>query len=658
MDGLLAKAEVLKKLIKSRSSESTQADLAARKEAEVMAEMDSILESSRLEITATTLSFSARSSGILFPVLINLGALLLLAVLGTFFFLRLNQDEISLVNRNTQLSSAEGLIIEALREASELELSRKENQILSIQGKLKEAEDNRASLIAELGQERSLLEERLKAELDQELEAERQRLLTAGLGSAVISSRMAAFEEQRQNEFQSRLSALHTDFDKQLAERSAQFDSEMEAYHLSLDQARNQQEAIKRTLEQQLTEARRDTQRALSTMDAERSAAMEQLETLGRQQENAKLIEGRILTMYDSVNIYLRQEDYQAALAELDRLEYFLGTPEAQRVASVAERQKTEQFLVSSLRRLIHNERVPDSPQIPDLDPFSSGHPLLDAITNRVEEGNRLYAEGRFEAAKAEYTAALAQIPQLDEGYARLQEMASRQLAQERALLEQQLAVATALYKNNQYLASVEKYRQALDYMERENPRLSLMLNDVIDAGYQIRKASEPPPPPVIIREELSLEEKDLLYRAQVIDSRRWTLREALDRLKTSYAAISEESNRATAQENMVLLLNAKLLIRRALLENGNREVYPGLHETLDTVFEAYGEEQRLAGQAETLEALISITEFLNNSIAGKDYPALNSGKDLRQRQLLLEFLGNLQALFEPAGKPHSAELQ
>ena len=654
----MAKAEILKKLIKSRSSESTQADRAALKEAEVMAEMDSILESSRLEITATTLSFSARSSGILFPVLINLGALFLLVILGTFFFLRLNQDEISLVTRTTQLGSTEGLIIEALREASELELSRKENQILSIQDKLKEAEDNRASLIAELGQERSLLEESLKAELNQELEAERQRLLTAGFGSATISSRMAAFEEQRQNEFQSRLAALHTDFDKQLAERSAQFDSEMEDYRLSLDQARSEQEAIKRSLEQQLTETRQNTQRALSTMDAERSAAMEQLDNLGRQQENAKLIEGRILSMYDSVNMHLRQEDYQTALAELDRLEYFLGTPEAQRVSSVAERQKTEQFLVSSLRRLIHNERVPDSPQIPELDSSNAGHPLLDVITNRVEKGNRLYAEGRFEAAKAEYTAALAQIPQLDEGYARLQEMASRQLDQERTLLEQQLTEAAALYKNNQYLASVEKYRQALDYMESGNPRLSLMLSDVIDAGYQIRKASEPPPAPVIIREELSLEEKELLYRAQAIDSKRWSLLKDLDRLKTSYAGISEETNHTTAQENMVLLLNAKLLIRRALLENGSREAYPGLHDTLDTFFEAYGEEQRLAGQAETLEALISVTEFLNSSTDGKDYPALSSGKDLRQRRLLLEFLENLRALLEPAGKLHSAELQ
>ena len=339
MDGLLAKANILKSRITSTARQAP-ASFAADKEAEVMAEMNTLLEQSRLEITETTLAFSARSSGVLFPVLINIGALTLLVVLGAFFFLRLNQDEVSLVKRSAQLGSAEGLIVEALKEASEEELSRKEGQIQSIQSMLREAEQTKASLIQEFDKERSLMQDKLRDELSQELDLERQRLIAAGLGEAAVTSRLAAFETQKQSEYQAKLSAANADFDRQLQERSAQFNSQMEEYRRSLAQAQDDQESIKRSLEQQLTKTRQESQAALESLSADKAAAVAELENLGRRQENAKLIEGRILSMYDTVNAKLSQEEYQAALAELDTLESFIGSAEALRVASVARSEE------------------------------------------------------------------------------------------------------------------------------------------------------------------------------------------------------------------------------------------------------------------------------------------------------------------------------
>ena len=293
------------------------------------------------------------------------------------------------------------------------------------------------------------MQDKLRDELSQELDLERQRLIAAGLGEAAVTSRLAAFETQKQSEYQAKLSAANADFDRQLQERSAQFNSQMEEYRRSLAQAQDDQESIKRSLEQQLTKTRQESQAALESLSADKAAAVAELENLGRRQENAKLIEGRILSMYDTVNAKLSQEEYQAALAELDTLESFIGSAEALRVASVAERKNTEQFLVASLRRLISNELALASSQATTL-AAASASSLLSAINSRVEEGNRLYASGKLEAAKAEYTAALTQIPQLDVGYSRLQEMASRQLDREKALLDQQLSEAATLYRNNQ----------------------------------------------------------------------------------------------------------------------------------------------------------------------------------------------------------------
>ena len=646
----MAKAKILKARLGSRSNGSAPTDFAAHKEAEVMAEMDSILESSRLVITEQTLSFVARSSGVLFPALLNLGALLLVLALGTFFLLRLNQDEISLVNRRVRTGSAEGLIIEALQEASEAELSRKESQIVSIQGMLKEAEATRAALIEDLEKERSQQQETLRLGLQQELEAERQRLLAQGFSEAVISSRTSDLEKQKQGEYEARLLAMNADFDRQLERRSAEYLELVENHRRSLAQAQEEQDSMKRLLEQQQARSAQASQQALETMGADRSAALIKLEDLGRQQENAKLIEGRIQSLYALLNTRLKQNDYQGALAELDRLEEFLGSVAARQVASVVARLDTEQFLVDSLRRLINYERMPDSPDRSMLDQASSAQLVLDAVTSRVKEGNRLYADGKLEAAKAEYTAALIQIPQLEEGYVRLQELASRQLSQEKALVEGQLAEAARLYRNQQYQASVDRYRQALGYLEKGNPGVSSMLNDVLDAGYRLRTASEPPPAPVIVREELSLEEKDLLQKARASANHLRILHDTLDKLRANYAAVSGHSRYTTSQENMVSLLNAKLLLRRALSNKEIRRENPGLYETLDMVFDTYGREQQAIGRTEALQDLISLTDFLSRPLGTAGLPSFNAEQGTRQRDLLLEFLENLQILLDLSG--------
>lgn len=645
MDGLLAKAKILKNRIMLLPKSTTQADFSADKEAEIMAEMNSILEKGRLEITETILSFSARSSGVMFPLAINIGAFTLLLLLGIFFFLRLNQAEVSLVNRETQLGSAEGLIIAALREASEEELSRKESQIDSIQVMLRETEQSKASLIEEFGKERSQMQTRLRDELGLELETERQRLVASGLGEAAVSARLAAFEVQKKNEYEARLSAINADFDKQLEERSALFNDQMTEYRRSLVQAQLEQESIQRGLEQQLVKARLESTRTLETMSAEKATAIEKLVNLGQKQDNANLVESRILSMYDKVNSSLKQRNYTGALAELNRLEEFLGSFEAMRITAVAERRKTEQFLIDSLRRLIDSELALETPKVQTNDPATLAQSLLESITNRVEAGNRLYAEGKLEAAKIEYTAALTRIPELDKGYSRLQELASRKVAQEKALLERQLAEGAALYKNNQYQASVDRYRQALLLIENNSPMVSMMLNHVLDAGYQIRRATEPPPTPVIIREELSEEDKSLVRRAQTAESQRRLLLEALDRLKTQYGMGSGKASQSTSQESMVMLLNAKMLLRRALSDREIREKFPELYKTLDEVFESYGEEQRTMGRSQALQDIVSLTAYLNSPVDDNRRPSLTTANETRQRKLLLEFLENLQRL-------------
>jgi hypothetical protein len=651
MDGLLARAQALKSRLKSRAVNPIQSNFLADKEAEVMAEMNSLLEKSRSEITETTLTFTANSSGVMFPLFINLGAMALLIILGFSFFLRFNQVEVSLVNRKTQQGSTESLIIAALREASEEDLVQKENQIASIQSMLDEAEQSKASLIQEFNKERTQLQDKLRNELSNELEAERQRLVSEGLSEEALETRLAAFEKQKQSEYDARIAAINADFDRQLEDRSALFNDQMNKYRNSLAQARNEQESIRASLELQLIKARQESEATLQSISAERASAMEKLENLRRDQQNTSLFERRILSMYDMVNDNLKLQDYTAALNGLNALEDFLGSPEIMTIPSMVQRRDTEQFLIDSLRRLVKADLALENEKPSANDPANIALSLLGSITERVEEGNRLYSQGKIEDARVAYTTAIALIPELDEGYTRLQEISGRQVARERALLEQQLAASAALYQENKYKASVDKYRQALDLLEEGSPAISSMLDQVLDAGYQYRRALEPTPDPVVILEEFTPEEKELIRSAQLAESQRRVLMESLDNLKSQYALADVDPDSPSSRESLVMLLNAKMLIRRALSDQKIREAYPELYSTLDSVFESYGEEQRTEGGSQALKEIISLTEYLGSPSQEKRLPTLSYSNESRQRELLLEFLGNLKTLLYSQGQ-------
>ena len=651
MAGLLARAKALHDRVSGRSREPSPPDFLREKEQEVMAEMDSILEKNRLKITDSTLNFTPLSSGTLFPAITNIGALALLVFLGAGLFLAFNRSETSLVSEARQLSSAEGRIIEAVRRASREEISRKEAEIGSIQSLLREAELSRDSLAAESERELSRIQAGLREELAAELEAERQRLIREGIGDSALAGRLAAFEEGKQREYDEKLGAVNAEFESRLREQSAALDERMEGFRRSLERARTEQDSLRASLERELAESRRTAAQALEAAAAEKSTAMERLENLRKMQEESRLVEGRILAMYDEVNTRLRRGEYEAAMEQLDRLEEFLSDPSTARHEAVAERRGIEQFLIGSLRRLIGNEIAARGPPGTEDRAGESARLLLGSITSRVEEGNRLFEAGSIEAAGREYAAAIRQIPSLETGYTRLRDMEKQALARERGLLEERLAEGDRLYRNSQYRSSVDRYREALRLLEGDTPMANRMITQLLDAGYRLRRADEPPPEPVVVREvvreELSLEEKSLIERARTAEGRRRALIEELDRLKARYSDTAEDSGAGASQEALVALLNAKLSIRRALSGDEIREEYPELYKTVDSVFESYGEERRMAGRSEALRDVAALTGYLVRAAAGNADPPLSPAEEARQRELLLEFLENLKVLLD-----------
>ena len=640
MAGLLKRARAIRDRIGTRLSPSRQKnlaeDLSREKEDEVMAEMNAILESNRIQITEETLSYNAQSSGAFFPVLINIAAFAVLALLGVLFIWMFDRSEETITGVRGGVQSAEGRIVEAVRAASQAEIARKEAEISSIQDSLQEARASQAALQAETEAEIARREAALRDSLAAELEAERARLREAGLGEDELERRLSAYEEQRQQELQNNLDALSAELEARRAEQERELTGRIEAINASLATAEAEQARLEADMERRLAEAREGASAAAEEADSERSAALAELERLSRQREQEGLVQDQILTLYDQVNNELSRGDYRQALARLDTLDSYLSQPSVANLPFVEERRDVEGFLIGSLRRLITSEM--------DGEPSTAAPPAVIAEATRlVEEGNRLYAEGEVEQARTRYAEALEAIPVAAAGYRRIEEIENLTRTRRESAFQTDIDAGTRLYTAGNYSDAIARYRQALGLLDFDDRTADLIVDQLTQAGYRLNRALEPDPEPVVIREELSDEQKALIEQSRAAAARQAEFRRGVERLQEELR-LSDAETQTDSREALIALLNTKLLIRQALASDAVRKEYPDLYNKTESVFEAYAELERRDAERTTLEEVIELTRYLAGG-AGTDPPALDAAEAARQRELLLQFLSNLEEL-------------
>ncbi|MCP5514616.1 MAG: hypothetical protein H7A26_04040 [Spirochaetales bacterium] len=225
-------------------------------------------------------------------------------------------------------------------------------------------------------------------------------------------------------------------------------------------------------------------------------------------------------------------------------------------------------------------------------------------------------------------------------------------------------AVNSSLKKND-YAAAGEQLNLLEDFINSpltvrlteqtasasERRKIDRILTDTMRRLIDLEIAGRTPPQQVPLQMELSEEEKDLLSRAQSADVRRDTLIRELGNMQTRYKN-SPDSDKSSSLKVMIKLLNSKLLLRQALTSEEVLKKYPELYKTTDEIFELYGRDQREAGRNEALQDIVAITDYLNRRKNSNSPPPGDAAMDAGQRELLIDFLQNLQRLLdEPAGR-------
>jgi len=436
---------------------------------DISAQIDRVAQQNRIQVGPGLFVLHPRKKGLMVPLAVNLGALVvLLAGLSTLWFL-FRQGADNLVQNQIVLQTTEGKLIEELKKQSESELLAKDQQIADIQKRMVTLAQQKNDLQATMDDKIAAKEAELKQQLQQALEAERVRLTQAGYSQAVVEERLKAFEKQKNAEFEKQLA----DF-KQKAEaerqglennlKKQQDDYQKNLIGLAGERQRILDDSRKRQneLQVQLDQKSQDLEAQKTASRAQLAQAQQVLRDLNDEKTKTESVQNQLLGLYTKVALAIQSRQFPDALTQVQGLVSFLNEPTVKALPDIQRRRDADLLLAATLTDwLTQDQKRLDA----DAARVQTTQSSLDTIQTLTTQADQALAAGKAGEAEALYTKALAQVPTVLEAHQYFLDKAVK------AEQGKQAAVTTALATGDSALAAgktadaLAAYNSALDVL-------------------------------------------------------------------------------------------------------------------------------------------------------------------------------------------------
>jgi hypothetical protein len=450
---------------------------------EILREIETAVQESRISVTPETMAVRAGKKGFLFPLLVNILFIVLLAGGGFALYYLFQRGETVLMEEGGAIASAEGKLLEELRKESEAALQAKNREINQIQARLQNIDKQRQELQVSMDEKVAAREAELRSALEAELAAERERLRQQGVSEADITSRMQVLETEKTADFQTELET----FTQQAEAERLQQEEDLRALQLEYQQNLAQVEDERRRVQEEADareaelEARLDAQAAqLEQATLEARAA---LNKLAAQQEKQTLAAAQLTGFYSRVKENLQEGDYDGAREDLQAIKEYLDDPSVATLPNILQRREIELFVVDSISGLVEAETKKT-----DTDPTSliASADLLNAMKNRVIEGDNLFRQGDIAGAEVKYREALDLMPEISKAHAYFLAREDEADRVRRQTLRDFLRQAENAFARGDYTAALDGYTKALAYLPEDAATVEKMISQVSRAGYEL----------------------------------------------------------------------------------------------------------------------------------------------------------------------------
>jgi hypothetical protein len=411
---------------------------------EILSRIDMAARENSISVKAENLRVQAKRRGYLFPLFVNIGALLLL--ISIFFILSAfyKSSDLDLRMEVIALRSAEGRLLQEFRRETANQMKEKERQIASIAARLEDIDRERQNMQSGIEERIRGQEEELRRRMREEVETERRRLSAQGLSEPAIAERIRPFEEEKTSQFNAETEEFRrqTETERLMLETNLEnlqkeFQEnlrELEAERLRIiEYAQTQEETLRARME----EKSRELSRAYEQNKQELAEAREELRQLTESQERSNLIEGQINGYFNTLNKRIDENDLEEAANTLGIMRNFLNEPAIQDFQVIRNRKDITMAVIDALSTLIEESRQNRREKLSIARALQSGIAAVEAskpgggaeenawtgaVSDALARAETAYRAGDYRQAMDAYAAALAAFPAQESPAGRIRE--------------------------------------------------------------------------------------------------------------------------------------------------------------------------------------------------------------------------------------------
>jgi tetratricopeptide (TPR) repeat protein len=348
------------------------------------------------------------------------------------------------------------------------------------------------------------------------------------------------------------------------------------------------------------------------------------------ERENEQMVLSQTLSFYRGARDELAAGRPEAARKVLADLRQFLDQPSVAALPAMSQRRPVELFLVGSLEELIKRQGQ-ERQNAESLQSLVASADLVTAVAGLVQQGDALLKEQDYAGAREIYLSAMARIPAVRVGYARLAEIEKTFADKRKTQVAGLLAMGNAAYKRGDYAGAEAQYRRALEVLQGEQGTVDTLVAQLEEIGSLTRNRDA-------AARLATLEEVERKRAATLAEIN--ALRERFGQLAGQEAA--------SPRESLLTLLETKLLVQKVLLSREVIAQYPDLSDRLDRYLDALVAERTSEARLATIRDLDTLLGSLIEK-SGKERAerALLAYNSEDQKGTLMRILDKLQVLLK-----------
>jgi hypothetical protein len=448
----------------------------------ILEEIEREVAGARTPVTPELLRFTPRRRGSVMPIAVNLGAAIVIAagVLGAIWLSR--QREQSAADNTATITTAEGKLLEVLRQESEEQLAGKDREIADIRGRLAGLDQERERLRADAEARVGAKERELADAMAASLETERQKLLASGLSETAVAKRVADLEAKSRAESERQLAAFRQQAETERAAQEQAAEQLRAEYERTLTQAQTDRSRIQEEAARKQADLEAGYRQKQLSLEQDKAAALAELETLRRARERETLVLDQFVSFYREVRNEIAANRPEAAAAVLAKFRAYLDDPSVTALPAMSQRRPVELFLIGSLEEIARARATAAADEAASQSLVASAS-LIAAVAGLVEQGEALFADRDYAKAREVYLAALAKIPAVLTGTERLAEIERLADDQGRRAVNALFAEGNAAYLAGETDLAADRYRRGLEALAADRGIADTLVTQLTQIG-------------------------------------------------------------------------------------------------------------------------------------------------------------------------------